>query len=171
MLPQQVIKEMLGLADDSYGSHTRMQLPDLYSKINQDFPQASLLKATEKGCGETWGDGVSPQAEGSPDGSPASEGSVKLPQLIFKLHRAPGPGTKQRAGSTPASEPRIPSTAPVVGLPPCLPHPHSSSATGEIWCNTASTTCHRSGTTAWYFLQRNAAYTMYRCHEGRAAIL
>lgn len=75
------------------------------------------------------GDGVSPHAEGSP----APEGSLKLPQLIFKLHRAPGLGTEQGAGFTPTSEPRIPSTAPLVGLPPpCLSHPHSSSATGEI---------------------------------------
>lgn len=56
MLPQQVIKEMQGLADDSYGSHnlhTKSQLRQ--TKINQDFLQTAFFKATEKGCGETWG--------------------------------------------------------------------------------------------------------------------
>lgn len=56
MLPQQVIKEMQGLADDSYGSHnlhTKSQL--CKARINQDFLQTALFKATEKGCGETRG--------------------------------------------------------------------------------------------------------------------
>lgn len=61
MLPQQVIKGMEGLADDSYGAHnlhTKSQLSK--AKIYQDFLQTALFKATEKGCGETWGGVASP---------------------------------------------------------------------------------------------------------------
>lgn len=56
MLPQQVIKGMQGLADDSFGSHnlhTKSQL--CKAKVNQDFLQTALFKTAEKGCGETWG--------------------------------------------------------------------------------------------------------------------
>lgn len=70
--------------------------------------------------------------EGSPGGSPASEVSLKLPRLIFKLRGAPGPGAEQGAGYTPASQPQVPSGATLVGQPPPrLPHPSSSSLTGE----------------------------------------
>lgn len=47
-----------------------------------------------------------------------------------------------------------------------------SSPTGEIRCNTASTTCHCLHVTAWHFPQRNTACTtMWICYEGRATML
>jgi len=133
-----------GSAGDSYGSHNlRTNSQTCMAKSVRTSLSLPSSKPWRKAMVGHGADGVSPQTEGSPDGSPASEGSLQLPGLIPQLSGSPRPGTEQGADPTPASKPHIPSAAPLTGSPPpCLPRLCPSSPTREIQCNTARTTHH-----------------------------
>lgn len=89
MLPQQVIKEMQGLADDSYGSH------DLHTNSQTCTAKSirtslNLPSSKPQGMAVVRHGRMASHHRLSGALTEASEGSLKLPRLIFKLRGGPG---------------------------------------------------------------------------------
>lgn len=168
MLPQQVIKGMQGLADDSFGSHnvhTKSQL--CKAKVNQDFLQTALFKATEKACGET-------RVERR---LTTGSGKSWLKPNICRLTQTPTSDTEAQWSSQARCWARHRLRTQVQQCTPgritmAVPqHLYWSSPAGESRCNTAGTTCHHLSVTAWHFPQINTCTTTWSCYKGRATIL